>query len=492
MSHDSGGTAIQRLGARISRHVERWMPSPFLFAILLSYVVFAGGLALGNGPVEMVGFWNDGFWALLTFAMQMVLILVTGYALAYHPWVQRGVARLTAVPNDGKQAVVLVGVIAMVVAWVHWGLGLIVGAVMAREMGRQAHRRGLAVHYPLLCVAGYMGMGLTWHWGLAASAPLLMNTPDNVFLQQGVVDGLVPVSQTILHPYTLTLTVLGIVYGAAMLYLLAPPADDVSDITEYVPESRLGEPRTAEDGGGIERDEGGAATAADDDDPVYAEDPETAAESPGADTPGERINRSSLLGGLIGLGGVLYVGSVFLTQGLDALSLDTMNFAFLFLGILLYTAPKRYQEEFYDAVTSTGGIILQFPFYAGIMGMMNSSGLSTVLAETLVSVSTPETFPAVAWITAGIVNVFVPSGGGEWTVIGPTVLNAAQELGIPIGQATVAYAVGDAHTNLFQPFWALPLLGITGMRARDMFGYAVTMLLLLVPFLALGLTLIPY
>ena len=480
MSNSGNETAIQQLGARISKHVERWMPSPFLFAIILSYVVFAGGLSLGNGPAEMVGFWYDGFWSLLTFAMQMVLILVTGYALAYHPWVQRAIGWLTGLPNDGKQAVVLVGVLSMVVAWIHWGLGLIVGAVLAREMGRQAHKRGLSVHYPLLCVAGYMGMGLTWHWGLAASGPLLMNTSGNVFIEQGIVSGLIPPSQTIFHPYTLALTVLGIVYAAVALYLLAPPDSETDGIAEYVPESQLVGEEPATDGGELDE----PPAEATDSTPVEGESSDS--------TFGDRIDRNRLLGGLIAFGGVAYVGGVFVVDGLDALSLNTMNFAFMFLGLLLYGAAKDYQEEFYEAISSTGGIILQFPFYAGIMGMMNSSGLSEVLAETLVSVSTPTTFPAVAWITAGIVNIFVPSGGGEWTVIGPTVLDAAKELGVPLGQATVAYAVGDAHTNLFQPFWALPLLGITGMRARDMFGYAVTMLLLLVPFLAVALIAIPY
>jgi short-chain fatty acids transporter len=474
MSTQTSGTAIQRFGSRIAAVVERWMPSPFLFAIVLSYVVFVGGIVVeGASPVQMVQYWNDGFWVLLTFAMQMVLILVTGYALAYHPAVQRGISWLTGLPRNGKQAVVLVGVIAMVVAWVHWGLGLIVGAVMAREMGRQAHERGMGVHYPLLCVAGYMGLGLTWHWGLAASAPLLMNTPDNVFVQQGVVDGLISTSQTIFHPYTLSLVVLGIVYASLVLYLLAPPEGQTETITEFVPERQL--VGTATDGG-TEVDDDRAATDA-------------AAE---AETVGDRIDNSRLLGGLVALAGVVISVWTFVQQGLGALNLNVVNFLFVFVGLLIYTRPRAYQEAFYDAVGSTGGIILQFPFYAGIIGMMNASGLSETLAEALVSLSTPATFPAVAWITAGVINIFVPSGGGEWTVIGTTILQAANELGVPAGQATIAYAVGDAHTNLFQPFWALPLLGITGIRAREMFGYAVTMLILLIPFLAVALTVIPY
>ncbi|WP_049996469.1 short-chain fatty acid transporter [Halococcus sediminicola] len=473
MSADAGGTVVQRLGSRIADVVERWMPSPFLFAIILSYIVFLGGIVIeGAGPGAMVGYWYDGFWTLLTFAMQMVLILATGYVLAYHPLVRRAIERVAAIPNSGKQAVVLVGVLAMVVSWVQWGLGLIVGAVLAREMGRQADRRGLAVHYPLLCVAGYMGLGLTWHWGLAGSAPLLMNTPGNVFIEQGIVDGLISTSQTIFSTYSLALTVLGIAYAAIALYLLSPSPEEAEGITEFVPKSQLG--GAAADGG---------------------QEPPTdsAVESAGGErTIGDRINNSRAVGAVIALTGVAVALWTFSQEGLGALNLNVVNFAFLFIGLALFTRPRAYENEFGEAVMATSGIILQFPFYAGIIGMMNSSGLSTTLAEALVSVSTPTTFPAIAWITAGFINFFVPSGGGEWTVVGQTVLQAANELGVPPGKAVVAYAVGDAHTNLFQPFWALPLLGITGIRARDMFGYAATMLLLLIPFLAVALVVIPY
>ncbi|WP_129115749.1 short-chain fatty acid transporter [Halegenticoccus tardaugens] len=484
MTSDGSETIVQRFGRAVAGVVEAVMPSPFLFAILLTYVVFVAGIAVeGAGPTQMVGYWSDGFWDLLEFAMQMVLVLVTGYALAYHPAVRRLIGRLTAVPNTGAGAVVLVGVIAMVVSWVQWGLGLIVGAVMAREMGRQAHERGMAVHYPLLCVAGYMGLGLTWHWGLAGSAPLLMNTPGNVFIEEGVVDGLITTSQTIFSPYSLALTTLGIAYSAVVLYLLSPPAEQCEGITAFVPESQLGDGTDDETGA----DASGDGTTADG-------GVETTAVGTDVDraTFGERVDNSRLVGFVVAATGVAAAVYAFATQGFGALNLDTVNFAFLFLGMLVFLRPSAYREQFYEAVGSTGGIVLQFPFYAGIMGMMNSSGLSQTLAETIVSYSTPQTFPVVAWITAGVINFFVPSGGGEWTVIGGTILTAAQDLGVPPGKAVVATAVGDAHTNLFQPFWALPLLGITGVRAREMFGYTATMLILLIPFLALALTFLPY
>jgi short-chain fatty acids transporter len=476
MATQDNPSFIQRFGARSADVVEELMPNPFLFALILSYIVFIGGIIIqGAGPFQMVQYWYQGFWSLLTFMMQMVLILVTGYVVAYHPYVQRGLSWLTELPQSGAQAVVMVGVVAMIVSWIQWGLGLIVGAVLAREMGRTAKERNLSVHYPLLCVAGYMGMGLTWHWGLSSSAALLLNTPGNIFIEQGILNSLVPTTATIFSTYALSLTVLAIIYAAICLYLLSPTEDRTVGITEFVPERQLnGSTTTAADGGTAEERE---SDESDDN---------------GEPTIGDRINNSRLIGGTIALVGVGMTIYVFATQGLGALNLNVMNFAFMFIGLALFTRPDAYQDQFYEAITATGGIVLQFPFYAGIMGMMNSSGLTTTIADAILQIATPATFPAIAWITAGIINIFVPSGGGEFTVIGPAIINAAQQLGVPVGQATIAYAVGDAHTNLFQPFWALPLLGITGVRARDMFGYAVTMLILLIPFLAIALTVIPY
>jgi short-chain fatty acids transporter len=272
--------------------------------------------------------------------------------------------------------------------------------------------------------------------------------------------------------------VLAIIYAAICLYLLSPTESRSVGITEFVPEQQLdGSTTTAADGGTSETESTAESDELDDN---------------GEPTIGDRINNSRLIGGTIALVGVLMTIYVFATQGLGALNLNVMNFAFMFIGLTLFTRPDAYQDQFYEAITATGGIVLQFPFYAGIMGMMNSSGLTTTIADAILQLASPATLPAIAWITAGIVNIFVPSGGGEFTVIGPAIINAAQQLGVPVGQVTIAYAVGDAHTNLFQPFWALPLLGITGMRARDMFGYAVTMLVLLIPFLAIALTVIPY
>ncbi|MEF8779866.1 MAG: TIGR00366 family protein [Haloferacaceae archaeon] len=466
----ASGGVFERLGDRLAGVVERWMPSPFLFAIILTYIAYVAAIVVeGTGPFETVMFWYDGFWLFLTFAMQMVLILMTGFVVAYHPRINSALQRLTQLPNDGKQAAVLVGILAMGLAWIHWGLSLIIGAIFAREMGKTAHENGIDVHYPVLCVAGYMGLGLTWHWGLSGSAPLLIATPGNEFIELGVLDGVVPTSATVFSTYALGLTVLSIAFASIVLYLLAPTGSRAKGITDYVDEEELFD--AAADGGEESTDPGTAT---------------------GSTTPAEKMNNSRLLGGVIALTGVLIVAYQFWTQGLDALTLNLVNFGFLFLGLAIFTRPQVYRERFGEAARAAAGIILLFPFFAGIQGIMNFSGLSETIAEALFAISTPETFPVIAWITGSIVNLFVPSGGGEWIVLGPSVLEAAQSHGVPAGQATIAYAVGDAHTNLLNPFWAIPLLAITGIKARQMFGYGIAMLLLLIPFLAVALTFLPY
>ena len=465
---------VQKFGEAIADRVERWMPSPFVFAILLTYVAaVAAFVSEGSSVAEVALAWYGGFWNLLTFAMQMVIILVTGTVVAYHPSVRGGIQKLVQLPSNGRQAVVLVGVGSMLVGWISWGLGLIFGAILAREMGKAANKSGMAVHYPLLAVAGYMGMSLTWGWGLSSSAGLLQATDGNVFMAQGIVDRIVPATEWVFHSYPLILTSLSILYGSLMLWLLAPSDQNARGIEQFVD---------------LEEDRGDAALMQE----VGAGSMDLSLNSGDVESPADRIDNSKILGGILALTGLVLFGRAFITQGLGALNLNVFNFGFLVIGMLLYSSPARYQREFNDAVKGSAGVILQFPFYAGIIGIMTGTGLVDTMTETLLSIATQETFPMVAWMTGGALNIFVPSAGGEWAIVGGPMLLAAQELGVPLGQTIAAYAVGDAHTNLLNPFWAIPLLAITGLRARDMFGYGITMMLLLVPFLAAALYLLEY
>ena len=464
-------TPVQKFGEAMADRVERWMPSPFVFAILLTYVAaVAAFVSEGSSVADVAMAWYGGFWNLLTFAMQMVIILVTGTVVAYHPSVRGGIQKLVQLPSNGRQAVVLVGIGSMLVGWSSWGLGLIFGAILAREMGKAANKSGMAVHYPLLAVAGYLGMSLTWGWGLSSSAGLLQATDGNIFMAQGIIDRVVPATEWVFHSYPLILTGMSILYGSLMLWLLAPPDQNARGIEQFVD---LEEYRG-------EGDQAGTGST------------ELTQASHDIESPADRIDNSKILGGILAATGLVLFGVAFVTQGLGALNLNVFNFGFLVIGMLLYSSPARYQQEFNDAVKGSAGVILQFPFYAGIIGIMTGTGLVDTMTEALLSIATQDTFPMVAWMTGGALNIFVPSAGGEWAIVGGPMLLAAQELGVPLGQTIAAYAVGDAHTNLLNPFWAIPLLAITGLRARDMFGYGITMMLLLTPFLAVVLYLLPY
>jgi short-chain fatty acids transporter len=463
------------------------MPGPFLFAIMLTYVTALGAFVTeGSGPVEIAEAWYGGFWSLLTFAMQMVVILATGTVIAHHPRVRAGILRLVRLPKTGRQAVVLVALGAMLAAWVSWGLSLILGAILAREMGEEAARRGLPVHYPLLAVAGYMGIGLNWGWGMTSSPGLLQATEGNVLMEMGFVDRVIPATEWVFHPYPLTLTALSLLYAPLVLWLLCPPTSHARGIWSYV--------RRAEEAASTTGQRGAPTSAAAS--PQAVPDPKATrvpVPEPGAPaTPADRIDNSRILGGAIALVGVALSIRVFVTEGLGALDLNVINFAFLMVGLLLFLSPARYEKDFYKAVQGCAGIIMLYPFYAGIIGIMTGTGLVETIAHALLSLADADSFPVVAWITAGALNVFIPSAGGEWAVVGGPMMLAGADLGIPHGQTIAAYVAGDSHTNLLNPFWALPLLAITGLRARDMFGYAITVLLLLTPFLALVLYFLPY
>lgn len=456
---ESRPSALERAGERVAGNVQKWLPDPFLFAILLTFIAFIMGMVFADQTApKMIRHWYTGFWKLLAFAMQMTLILVTGYVLAHAPFIRPTLDRIADLPKTGGQAVVLVTLLALIFGWINWGFGLIVGAVMAVEVGKRAHAKGIPVHYPVLCTAGYAGLGVSWHWGLSGSAPLLSATKGHVFEK---LTGIVPTSSTIFSSYAIWLMILSLIFVPLVMYLIAPKsAAHCRGIEHWLPEAV----------------KGGAATAA----------PTAATGSSIAD----KINNSRIIGGLIALMGIIYILMYF--GGGGTLNLNIVNFTFLIVGLALYLRPYQYLLAFYDAVRAAAGVILQFPFYAGIMGMISLSGLAAIMAGWLISIASPTTFPMMAWLASGLVNLFVPSGGGEWAVMGETLIRAGQDLGVPIGKTIIAYGTGDAWTNLFQPFWAIALLGITGMRARDMFGYCITLLIALVPFFAILLTLLPY
>lgn len=451
---------LRRIGERSAAIAQRYMPDPIIFAIFLTFLVYLMGLFLTGGKnnaFDMVRYWYGGFWNLLAFSMQMVLILVTGYCLAMAPSVNRVLRRLSSMPKSAGSGILLVTFSALIASWINWGLGLIVGAIMAREVATQARMRGIKLHFPLAAAGAYVG-NVVWHGGLSGSAPLAVNTAKHVL--EGKI-GLIPNSQTIFTTFNLVTIGITILVLPFVLRAMHPRDEDVVEIdNSMMPAIK------------------GGADAAEARVPAVAQ------------TPAERLENSRIVVWLVCLMGFSFIGWWFWTRGLD-LNLDIVNFTFLMLGLLAHGTPASYVRAVVEAVRTTGGIVLQFPFYAGIMGMMTASGLVTVIAGWFVAISTPATYYFWTLVSASLVNLAVPSGGGQWAVQGPIVVEAAQQLGANLPRSIMALAYGDQLTNMLQPFWALPILALTKLKAGDVMGYTAIAMVVAFVFYAVGLTFIP-
>ena len=424
--------------------MERYLPDPYVFVAILTLLVFVLGVGLtDSSPLDMVVHWGDGFWGLLSFTMQMVIVLVAGYVLAISPVFKKLLSTLANLAKSPGSAILLVSVVSLIACWINWGFGLVIGALFAKEIAKKV----TTVDYRLLIASAYSGF-IIWHGGLAGSIPLSVATADHPFA--GIM-GVVPTSETIFSTYNIIIVIALIISVPILNRLMMPKPEDTFSI-----------------------------------DPKLLEDEVVVEEKKDRITPADRLENSVLLSMLIGALGLVYLVQHFATKGFD-LNLNIVNLIFFILGIVFHGTPKRFLAAIATAVKTAGGIIFQFPFYAGIMGMMVASGLAGVMSEWFVSISTVNTFPLFTFYAAGLVNFFVPSGGGQWAVQAPIMLEAAQTLGVSYSKTAMAIAWGDAWTNMIQPFWALPALAIAGLRAKDIMGYCVFVLLLSGIVISIGL-----
>ncbi|WP_026349532.1 short-chain fatty acid transporter [Arsukibacterium perlucidum] len=409
--------------------VDRYLPDPFIFVLLLSIVVFAAAVIFEQqSPLQVLQIWGDGFWGLLSFSMQMLLVLVTGFMLASTPLVNAILNRLAGRAKSAGQAIVLVTVVSLAASWLNWGFGLVVGALFAKALARK-----VKVDYRLLVASAYSGF-IVWHGGLAGSIPLIIATPGH--FTESII-GVISTSSTIFSGFNLLLLAILFVAIPLVNYLMLPKAAD----SMYVDPAKLQQH------------------------PLPASD---------TDRPADKLENSLLLALLVGFAGLGYLIQYFVKGG--GLNLNIVNFLFLFLAIVLHGTPRRLLHSLQQAMQGGAGIVIQFPFYAGIMAMMVQSGLAQSLSQWFVSFATAETLAFWSFISAGIVNIFVPSGGGQWAVQAPIMLPAALELGADVSRVAMAVAWGDAWTNLIQPFWALPVLAIAGLKAKDIMGFCLLQL----------------
>ncbi|GAB94718.1 short-chain fatty acids transporter [Kineosphaera limosa] len=422
----------------LTRAVERYLPGSLVFAVVLTFVVALMALAWTDaGPLQIVTEWGDGLTGLLAFMTQMALVLMLGHVLANTRPVRRVLDRLAAVPRSAPMAYVFVTVCAALASLLSWGLGLVVAALLSIEVARACRERGIKVHYPLLVAAGYSGFAV-WHMGYSGSGPLTSATPGSFVEEQ--TGFIIPVTQTIFAWWNLLGIVVAIVVIAATVWAIRPRSGET--IIE-LPE-------------GAQLSEGGEA------------DP--AAGAGGEPTPADRVDNSRAITLVIGVVFVIYLVTYFAQNGF-ALTLDIVNWTFLCLILLLVGSPRELAGLVANAARNVGEILLQFPLYAGILGMMTGTGLVAVFSNFFVQIATPATLGLWAFLAGGIINIFVPSGGGQFAVQAPIFLDAAKQLGVEPGIVVMGIAYGDQWTNLIQPFWALPLLAIANLRVRDVMGY---------------------
>ena len=445
--------------------VQRFLPDAFVFCIILTIVVFIAAMPVaGMNPIEVANAWGSGVWGLLAFSMQMALVLVLGSALANAPAIKRIIMKLAGVPKKPAGAVAFVTIISAICCFINWGFGLIIGALLAKEVAKKI--KGL--DYRLIIAAAYSGF-VIWHSGISGSIPLGMTALDvdgTVANTGGAVTEIVPTSQTIFSAWNLIMVLAVVVVVAIVNAKMHPDAKDVVSI-----------------------------------DPKLLEDAPEAVETKAKKdrTPAEKLENSMILSYIVVVIGAVYLIYYFVNAGsiLNALSLNIVNLIFLILGIAFHKTPIGYVKAIMESAESAGGIILQFPFYAGIQGMMVTAGsngvsLASAISNGFVSISTPRTFPVLCYLAAGIVNFFVPSGGGQWAVQGPIMMPAGLKLGVTPAVTAMGIAWGDAWTNMLQPFWALPALGIAGLGARDIMGYCAIVLIVSGIVTALGfLVLVP-
>jgi short-chain fatty acids transporter len=429
---------MQKITGFFTELMRKYLPDPFVFAIGLTLLtMILAVLVQGQGIVALTTSWGKGFWTLLAFTTQMAVILAMGYVLATAPLTERFLDRIVMRVHDPRMAIIVATLVGGIGSYLNWGFGLVIGGIVARKLALSVK----GVHYPLIIASAYSGFTL-YGLGLSASIPVLISTKGHPMEAQM---GVIPLSETIFSP-TMLITSLVVLITLPLLnaWLHPKPGQTVTEIDRTLEERK----RAAQ-----------AAVPAD------AGDEHTFA---------SRLNNSRLLSGLIGLIGVVYVVLYF--HGGGTMDLNLINFIILFLGIILLGTPIRYVEKLNEGIRTISGIILQYPFYAGIMAIMASSGLVNTFSEFFVKIATPHTLPFWGLISSFFINFFAPSGGGHWVIQGPFMIEAAKAIGASVGHTATAVMLGNAWNDLIQPFWILPALALSKLRLKDIMGYTVIMM----------------
>jgi short-chain fatty acids transporter len=420
------------------------LPAPFTIAVLLTFFTFILALFITQPKAEeshilqLLSYWEKGVWhpPLLVFAIQMMLMLVLGHVLALTKPINSLIEKGTSFCNNTANAAAIVTFFTLVVSLFNWGLGLIFGAIFARKAGEHASKNNIPLNYPLIGAAGYSGL-MVWHGGISGSAPIKIAEKGH-FLAEKM--GVISQAETIFSTMNISVSIVLLIVLPLTMYYLGKKSKS----------SAL---------------------------PIQTSLKNEAIEIQGA----EKIDHSKIMayifGGMI-LAFAFYKAFILPENiSLNIITPNYINLVLLGLGIMMHSSFYNFLKGVDKAISGASGILIQFPLYFGIMGIMNHSGMVQIMSDFFVSISNETTFPIFTFISAGIVNIFVPSGGGQWAVQGPIIVEAATQLGVSIPKSVMALAYGDQLTNMLQPFWALPLLGITGLKAKEILPYTLILLL---------------
>lgn len=463
-----------RIHNYIERFYKRFMPNPFALAVLLCMGVFLSallftkpaGVSHFSYAYDVLTFWENGMWTekLLAFLVQMMLMLVLGHALALSKPVDSFLNKVTAYGTNTQNATAIVALVTVLLSLFNWGLGLIGGAILSRKVAENFRADGKAINYGLLGAAGYSGL-MVWHGGISGSAPTGAadegkwgaiisaispeKIPDNF-------PGHIPVDETLFSSMNLTASALLIVLIPLFFYVLS------GKVSHKIPQIKMSSEKQKE---------------------LCLE------------STADKIDNSRFLAYFVGLGILLYLGiRIYKAQetGLtfDFINPNFINFSLLGLALLAHQNFRNFLNAIQEAIGGAGGILIQFPLYFAILGMMSGSGMLSSISEGFASISNATFLPILTLFSSGFINILVPSGGGQWAVQGPVVLESCLSLGVPIEKGIMALSYGDQLTNMLQPFWALPLLAITGLKAKEILPY--TLLLMLLGILIFGTVLLVF
>lgn len=443
---------MARVAVAFTAWAEKWFPDPFVFVAIAVVVVAAAAMINGATPMSVSIAFGGGFWSLITFTMQMAFVAIGGYVVATSPPASRLIHRLAKVPATGARAVGLVAIVSMLASLLNWGLSLIFGGLLVRAL---AERRELKMDYRAAAAAAYLGLGATWAMGLSSSAAQLQANASSLPQSLLPITGVIPFSQTIFLWQSIVITVVLIAVSWVIAVWSAPGRDTA---------------KTAEDMG-VDVSGGDA---------LVVDPPKQ---------PGEWLEHTPILTVLLFLLAMGWIWTEFARQDWTVAisNLNTYNFLFIMLGLLLHWRPKRFLVAVSKAVPATGGVLIQFPFYGAIAAVMtqatdaNGISLSHRIAEFFVHVSSQGSFPVVIGAYSAILGFFIPSGGGKWLLEAPYVMQAANDLRVHLGWSVQVYNAAEALPNLVNPFWMLPLLGVLGLKARDIVGFTFLQLLVHLP-----------